>query len=200
MHHRTIQINHQPDATFFQFIILTFVYSSTCVCTWSGRPARPRIQHDHHHDMKVKPQAATAGIELQMMGGKTPETCWAVNKSQDNKHKKFLHLVGDLFKFLSVLISHLLENVAYRYFILKQSKIFLLDRSRSIFQTEIRLCHQTECKKNYRTAICLYFILYKRNIPQKSVIFLEDSLSHIISCSVLVRFYNCSFVEVCYGE
>jgi hypothetical protein len=26
VHHRTIQINHQPDATIFQFIILTFVY------------------------------------------------------------------------------------------------------------------------------------------------------------------------------
>jgi len=25
-----IQINHQPDATILQFIILTFVYSSTC--------------------------------------------------------------------------------------------------------------------------------------------------------------------------
>jgi hypothetical protein len=25
-----IQINHQPDATVFQFIILTFVCSSTC--------------------------------------------------------------------------------------------------------------------------------------------------------------------------
>jgi len=62
-----IQINHQPDATIFQFIILTFVYSSTCfgrfparyqelndcsgslwfylrivvtvvLCSWSGRP------------------------------------------------------------------------------------------------------------------------------------------------------------------
>ena len=30
VHHRTIQINHEPDATIFQFIILTFVYSSTC--------------------------------------------------------------------------------------------------------------------------------------------------------------------------
>jgi hypothetical protein len=30
VHHHTIQINHQPDATIFQFIILTFVYSSTC--------------------------------------------------------------------------------------------------------------------------------------------------------------------------
>ena len=67
MHHHKIQINHQPDATIFQFIILTFVYSSTCfgrfpahhqeldcsgslwfylrivvtvvLCSWSGRPA-----------------------------------------------------------------------------------------------------------------------------------------------------------------
>jgi len=30
VHHRTIQINHQPDATVFQFIIRTFIYSSTC--------------------------------------------------------------------------------------------------------------------------------------------------------------------------
>jgi hypothetical protein len=41
VHHRTIQINHQPDATGFQFIILTFFYSSTCF----GRfPA-------HHHEL-----------------------------------------------------------------------------------------------------------------------------------------------------
>ena len=116
MHHRTIQINHQTDATVFQFIILTFVYSSTCfgrllahhqelndcgdslwfylrivvtvvLFSWSGRPARSRTQHDCHHDMKVKPEAATAVIELLMMDGKTPETCWAVNKRQDNKLK-----------------------------------------------------------------------------------------------------------------
>ena len=30
LRHRTIQVNHQPDATIFQFIILTFVYSSAC--------------------------------------------------------------------------------------------------------------------------------------------------------------------------
>jgi hypothetical protein len=113
-----IQINHQPDTTIFQFIILTFIYSSTCIgrfsahhqelndcsdslcfylrivvivvlCSWSGRPAgrpaRPRTQHAYHHDKKVKTEAATAVIELLMMGGKMPETCWAVNKRQDNK-------------------------------------------------------------------------------------------------------------------
>jgi hypothetical protein len=30
VHRRTIQIDHQPDATVFQFIILTFIYSPTC--------------------------------------------------------------------------------------------------------------------------------------------------------------------------
>jgi hypothetical protein len=70
VHHRTVQINHQPDATIFQFIILTFIYSATCfgrfsahhqelndcsgslwfhlrivvtvvLFSWSGRPAGP---------------------------------------------------------------------------------------------------------------------------------------------------------------
>jgi hypothetical protein len=108
VHHRAIQINHQPDATIFHFIILTFIFSSTCfgrlpahhqdlndcsgslwffsylcivvivvLCSWSGRPFRPDHEHEHdcHPDTKVKPEAATAVIELLMMGGKTPETC-----------------------------------------------------------------------------------------------------------------------------
>jgi len=45
------------------------------LCLWSGQLARPQTQHDSHHDTKVKPEAATAVIELLMMGGKTPETC-----------------------------------------------------------------------------------------------------------------------------
>ena len=32
------------------------------------------------------------------MGVSTPETCSAVNKLQDNKLEKLLHLVGDLFE------------------------------------------------------------------------------------------------------
>jgi len=38
VHHRTIQINHQPDATIFQFIIRTFIYGSTCFGAFS-RPS-----------------------------------------------------------------------------------------------------------------------------------------------------------------
>jgi hypothetical protein len=33
----------------------------------AARPDRPRTQHDCHHDKKVKPEAATAVIELLMM-------------------------------------------------------------------------------------------------------------------------------------
>ena len=47
----------------------------TVLCSWSGRPARPRTQHGYRHDTKVKAEAATAVIELLMMGGKKPETC-----------------------------------------------------------------------------------------------------------------------------
>jgi hypothetical protein len=52
-------------------------YKEICVLPHlqTDRPARPRKQHDCHHDTKVKPEAATAVIELLMMGGKTPETC-----------------------------------------------------------------------------------------------------------------------------
>jgi len=50
-----------------------------------GPLARPWTQHGCHPNTKVKPEAATAVIELLMMGGETPETCWAVNECQDNE-------------------------------------------------------------------------------------------------------------------
>ena len=54
--------------------------------------------HGYHDDTKVKPAAATAVAELLMMAVKMPETCWAVNKRQDNKLEKLLHQAGDLFE------------------------------------------------------------------------------------------------------
>jgi hypothetical protein len=32
-------------------------------------------QHCYHHVLKVKPEAATAVVELRTMGVRTPETC-----------------------------------------------------------------------------------------------------------------------------
>jgi hypothetical protein len=69
VHHCTIQINFQPDAKTFQFIILTFVYSSTC---FGHFPAHHQELSDCH-EMKVKPEAATAVNELLMMDGKSPK-------------------------------------------------------------------------------------------------------------------------------
>jgi hypothetical protein len=56
----------------------------------AGRPDHDR-QHGYQHAPKVKPEAATA-VELLMMGVRTPETYWAVNKHQDNKLEELLHL------------------------------------------------------------------------------------------------------------
>jgi len=109
-----------------QFAILTFIYSSTCfrhphahhrelnkcgsslwfylrivvIAVLLFVIADHKQQHGYHHDTKVKPEATTTVVELPMMGVRTPETCWAVNKCQDNKLKsiKLLHLVGDLFE------------------------------------------------------------------------------------------------------
>jgi len=88
VHHHTIQINHQLYATISPVFYLTFIYSSTCF----GRPHTHHQElnncpdHDHqhcyHHAPKVKPEAATAVVELLMRSMRTPETCWAVNKRQ----------------------------------------------------------------------------------------------------------------------
>jgi hypothetical protein len=80
-HHQ--ELNDCSGSLWFYFRIVVIAV----LCSWSGRPARPRTQPGCHHDTEVKTEAATAVIELQMMGGKTPETCWAVNKRQDNKLK-----------------------------------------------------------------------------------------------------------------
>ena len=44
-----------------------------------GRPEHDQ-QHCYHHALKVKPEAATAVVELMMMGMRMPKTCLAVFK------------------------------------------------------------------------------------------------------------------------
>ena len=77
-----------------------------------GRAGRPDHEQKHgcHHDTKVKAEAATAVVELLMMGVRTPKTCSAVNKRQDSKLEKLLRLVGDLFEFK---IRNLYWNLFY---------------------------------------------------------------------------------------
>jgi len=129
VHHHTIQINHQPDATISRVYNLTFIYSSTCFgrphahhqelnncssscwvgqlnnCSsscWVGRGRADRPDHDHrhcyHHAPKVKPEADTAVVELLMLGVRTPETCWAVNKRQVINWRDFYIWLANLFE------------------------------------------------------------------------------------------------------
>jgi hypothetical protein len=66
-HHQ--ELNDCSGSLWFYLHIVVIVVLFSC----SGRSARPRTLHDSHHDTKVKPDAATAVIELLMMGGKTLE-------------------------------------------------------------------------------------------------------------------------------
>jgi len=45
----------------------------------AGRPDHDQ-QHCYHHAPTVKPKAATAVVELLIMGVRTPETCRTVHK------------------------------------------------------------------------------------------------------------------------
>ena len=88
-----IQINHQPDfSVYYPHVCLqlnTFRAFSRPSSGAQWLQWRPLVLPSYRGDSRAvfATEAATAVIELLMMGGKTPETCWAVNKRQDNKLK-----------------------------------------------------------------------------------------------------------------
>jgi len=65
VHHRTIQINHQPDVKIFQFIILRFVYSST----YFGRfPAHHQELNDYSGSLWVYLRIVVTVVLLFVVG------------------------------------------------------------------------------------------------------------------------------------
>jgi hypothetical protein len=60
-----------PEAVYVQLRVDLLKMSRVMLET----PVRPRTQHGYHHDTKIKPEAATAVVELLTKGGRTPETC-----------------------------------------------------------------------------------------------------------------------------
>ena len=116
---------------FYLRIVVTVV-----LCSCSGRLARTRTQHDYHHDMKVKPEAATAVTELLMRGGRTPETCWAVNKRQDNRLENCCIW---LVIYLNCTVMHGLTNLKFCFFFFNfdndNTNIFCSDVGRNSFRT-----------------------------------------------------------------
>jgi len=77
VHHRTIQIDHQPHATIFQFIILTFIYSSTCF-------GRSPAHHQELNDCSCLTYTAAvyAVLSSWLWTERPPETCRAFYKNK----------------------------------------------------------------------------------------------------------------------
>jgi hypothetical protein len=94
-----------------------------CVRGRAGRTTRPRTQHDCHHDTKVRPEAATAVIELLMMGGKTLETCSAVNKRHDNKLENCCIWLVIYLNYIIDVTSSLLANLVFLARVLKNVEL-----------------------------------------------------------------------------
>jgi hypothetical protein len=122
-----------------------------------------RTQHDCHHYTKVKPEAATAVIELLMMGGKTPKTCWAANKRQDNKLKNCCIGLGI---YLNCTMMHGLTNLKFYILILAHSvcKMWIIQETKKVALWNKR---HFEGKKNGECAACLKYsalVFVEKNI------------------------------------
>jgi hypothetical protein len=63
----------------------------------AGRPDHEQ-QHCYHHAPTVKSMAATAVVELLMMGVRMPETCLAVSKRQAINLRNCCIWLFDLFE------------------------------------------------------------------------------------------------------
>ena len=108
MHHRTIQINHQPDATIFQFIILTFIYSSTCF----GRfPAHHQELSDCSGSLWFYLRIVVTAVLCSWSGRPDHEINKAVNKHQDNKLENCCIW---LVIYLNCTMKHGLTNLKFR--------------------------------------------------------------------------------------
>jgi len=71
VHHRTIQINHQSDATIFQFIILTFICSSTC---FGLSPAHHQELNDCSSSLWFYLRIVVTAVLLVIVGPAGPTT------------------------------------------------------------------------------------------------------------------------------
>jgi hypothetical protein len=133
LHHRKNQINHQPDATIFQFIILTFIYSST---RFGRSPAYYQELNDYSSSFwfylrttntaRLSPQheGKTKGCYCSHWapddGWEKPETCSAVNKRQDNKLENcciwVVIYLNWCFAWLLLCLQRQYSNIRYQHY------------------------------------------------------------------------------------
>jgi len=75
----------------------------------AGRPDHDQ-RHCYHHAPTVKPEAATAVVELLMMGVRTPKTCPAVRKRQVINLRNCCISLVDLFEMTHEPLLHKPKN------------------------------------------------------------------------------------------
>ena len=92
---RDQQLQYQP-LVFLRSVVIAVLLLVVGPAGWPDHDQ----QHCYHHAPKVKPEAATAVVELLMMGVRTPETCWTVNKRQVINWRNCCIQLVDLFELL----------------------------------------------------------------------------------------------------
>jgi len=110
--------------------LISFAYIIKPISGIQFRPARPQTLHGCHHDTKVKPEAATAVVELLIIGGRTPETCWAVNNRQDNELKNYCIW---LVIYLNCTMMHGLTNLKFTISRISLLRSFMLHSRKKEF-------------------------------------------------------------------
>jgi hypothetical protein len=120
------------------------------LCSWSGRWTGPTTNTAR---LSPRYEGKTRGCycshELLMMGGRTPETCWAVNKRQDNKLKScYIWLVI----YLNCTVMHGLTNLEFVNFYQPYSIYRHISKYRSEYICYVDACsikskrlHVSEC-------------------------------------------------------
>ena len=86
--------------------------SSAVGCGWAGRLDRDQ-QHCYHHAPTVKPEAATAVVELLVMGVRKSETCWDVHKRHVINLRIFCIWLVDLFEIFELSSCCLVFDMRY---------------------------------------------------------------------------------------
>ena len=110
--------HHQELKTVIAASGFTYVFGCRLPPRWLSHRSGNRQPKTY-----VKPEAAITVFELLMMGGESPETCWAIKKQWNNK---FYYTVASCWFFLWILYLKHFKNSNWFYFIHKYN----LDASR----------------------------------------------------------------------
>jgi hypothetical protein len=133
--------------------------------------------HCYHHAPTVKPEAATAVVELLMMGVRTPETCWAVHKRQVINLRNYCIWLDDLFEKWNILYSWLRKRKLPRNVSIKKLREKKASLKRIFFNINFFKILLSKKKSNALIRMMAHYS--SRDLP-----------TLILSCSTAVKSFN----------